>query len=549
MDPIHLAGSVNGKKEITSFHETYELLTNYQESAMESQFAARFSLRHFLNLLFKRKVQILAFFLATLFAVTVITFIIRPIYEAKAQILVKIGKQNLYLPPSNTSGHIISYSRDDQINSEIELLKSRSLAEKAIKALGPDTVLGPKSIISKLFAADRGVLTRSDQRQSTIKKSLNAAVEVFQDSLSVEGVKKSEVIAIKFKHRDPETAALITNKLVDIYIDEHLLVHQNPKFYSFFEEQANNLKIKLTYAENMLKQFKTKNNLTDLEEQQRLLLHHISNLRGELNHTLSQKAETENRLYEIRQQLDNTAKTIPQWEEVDHNPQLVSNLESRLVELQLKEKEYQAKYTPQSRLIENIKAEIRIVQHNLAEMEKKRYGKSRVGLNAAYQQLQEVLLRNQVDSKALAAKKEIQNNQLADYQNKLAQLNQMAVKLTHFEEAVNLTRKNYRLYLAKIEESRISDAMDSEKISNVSLMERALVPLKPVSPKKLFNLVMGFFVGAFGALGLAFVLDYLDDSLENPEETESILKLPILASVPDLKIPNTKSAPSGPLAN
>lgn len=515
---------------------------------MEGQLPVRFSLRYILHFLFKRKVQILAFSLVTFFAVTVITFAIRPAYEAKAQILVKIGKQNLYLPPSNTSGYIINYSRDDQINSEIELLKSRSLAEKVIKALGPETILGPKFTIRKFFGIRRETLSHSDPYHRT-KKSLNNAVETFQKALSVEGVKKSEVIVIKFKHREPETAALITNKLVDIYLDEHLLVHQNPKFYSFFEEQANNLKDKLMHAEKMLKQFKTRNSLTDLEEQQRLLLHHISGLRDELNHTLSQEAETENRLNEIRQQLHNTAKTVPQWEEVDHNPYLVSNLKARLVELQLKEKEYYAKYTPQSRLIENVKAEIRIVQHNLAEMEKKRYGKSRVGLNATYQQLQDELLRNQVDSKALAAKKETQNNQLADYQNKLAQLNQMAVKLTHFQETVNLTRKNYRLYLAKIEESRISDAMDNEKISNVSLMEQALVPLKPVSPKKLFNMVMGFCVGAFGALGLAFVMDYLDDSLENPEETEGILKLPVLASVPDLKKTNTKSAPSGLLVN
>jgi capsular polysaccharide biosynthesis protein len=76
-------------------------------------------------------------------------------------------------------------------------------------------------------------------------------------------------------------------------------------------------------------------------------------------------------------------------------------------------------------------------------------------------------------------------------------------------------------------------------------MESALVPLKPVSPKKMFNLVMGFFVGAFGALGMAFVMDHLDDSLENPEETENILELPVLASVPELKTPKIKSATSG----
>jgi capsular polysaccharide biosynthesis protein len=76
--------------------------------------------------------------------------------------------------------------------------------------------------------------------------------------------------------------------------------------------------------------------------------------------------------------------------------------------------------------------------------------------------------------------------------------------------------------------------MDTEKMTSVSLIEPAQKPLKPISPKKLLNLVLGLFLGAFGGLGLAFFMEYLDDSLETVEDVEDALQLPVLASMPEL---------------
>ena len=178
-------------------------------------------------------------------------------------------------------------------------------------------------------------------------------------------------------------------------------------------------------------------------------------------------------------QLGNTPKTIPQGEEVDHNPYLISNLESRLVELKLKQKGLLMKYTSQSRLVKNVQEEIQIVQNKLSEQGSKRYGK----LNTTYQMLQEELLKNQTEGKALAAKKESETAQLADYQNKLEQLNQMEAKLNQLEQVVDVNRQSYKLYLAKLEESRISDAMDNKKMANVTIMQAALTPLNPLARK------------------------------------------------------------------
>jgi len=73
-------------------------------------------------------------------------------------------------------------------------------------------------------------------------------------------------------------------------------------------------------------------------------------------------------------------------------------------------------------------------------------------------------------------------------------------------------------------------------MTNVSLMEAALPPMKPVSPKVRLNILISIFMGLFGGLGLALFTEFLDDSLEKPGDVEAALQLPVLVSVPKLKM-------------
>ncbi|GAG94658.1 unnamed protein product, partial [marine sediment metagenome] len=176
-----------------------------------------------------------------------------------------------------------------------------------------------------------------------------------------------------------------------------------------------------------------------------------------------------------------------------------------------------------------------MVHQKLADNEKKQYGSTRSGVNPTHQQLQQGLLRSRADYRASMAKSQVQRGQLADYKKELDQLNRVETEYNRLEQEVDVDRQNHRLYLTKFEESRISDAMDSEKIASVSLIEPAQMPLKPVSPKKMLNLVLGLFLGALGGLGLAFFLEYLDDSLGEIDDVEEQLKLPVLGVLPELE--------------
>jgi uncharacterized protein involved in exopolysaccharide biosynthesis len=466
----------------------------------------RTSLRDFLRVLFKRKTQILLFFAVTFITVAVGTFVAKPTYQAVAQILVKLGRENIYVPASGSSNPVINFNREEQINSEIEILKSRSLAMEVLHSLGPAAVY--EDIANEPSSIRAAILPSKGSERTPAEKALL----LMQKALDVQGIKKSNVIEVSFKHTDPETAAAVANKLSSLFLDRHLSVHKTPQSYEFFQQQSEFLKTKLNKAETRLEELKEKYDLTALDEQQSILLNQTAGLRTALNETLGQAVEVENRINELQQQLATVPRNIPQGEEVDHNP-----------------------YTEQNRLVVNVRDEIRMVHQKLADNEKKQYGSTRSGVNPTYQQLQQGLLRSKADYRALMAKSQVQRGQLADYKKELDQLNRVENEYNRLQQEVDVDQQNHRLYLTKFEESRISDAMDTEKIASVSLIEPAQVPLKPVSPKKMLNLVLGLFLGALGGLGLAFFLEYMDDSLGEIDDIEEQLKLPVLGVLPELQ--------------
>ncbi len=494
---------------------------------MEAPEIVRTSLKDFLSVIFKRKALILLFFVVTFATVAIGTILTRPVYEAHAQFLVKIGRESIYVPATSGSS-VINANRREQINSEVEILKSGYLAKATIN------LLGPSSIYPKLSRNGRGFLSAIFSGAHQEKTPVEKVLLKFQHNLDVQGIKKSNVIEISFRHTDPQMAARVVNTLANLYFDRHVEVYKIPHSYKFFKQQSEYLKNKLGQAEKNMQQLKNQHDVTALDQQQGLLLQQIAALHTSFNETRSLQVEKENRIKQLGKQLVAVPKTISQGEEVNFNPYLINTLETRLVELQLKEKNLLTKYTEQSRRVQNVRDNIRIVQQRLKQRESKLYGTTSSGINPVHQHLQEELLRNQADLKALDAKSTAQQNQLSALQNHLNALNKIEVQHDQLEQKVEVDRKNYRLYLTKFEESRISDAMDSEKMTSVSLIEPALVPLKPVSPMLLLNLVFGIFLGAFGGLGLAFFMHYLDDSLETVEEVEAVLQLPVLASIPEL---------------
>lgn len=70
------------------------------------------------------------------------------------------------------------------------------------------------------------------------------------------------------------------------------------------------------------------------------------------------------------------------------------------------------------------------------------------------------------------------------------------------------------------------------KIENVAVVDAATVPTAPIKPRAKMNSVIAFVLGAVAAVGLAFLLEYLDTSIKSPEDLTRHLGLPVLGLIP-----------------
>jgi capsular exopolysaccharide synthesis family protein len=482
--------------------------------------------RDIFHIIFKHKFLILLIFLGTVCITVIVTFLVEPIYEAKAQFLVKLGRESIYVPEIGGANTVISTNRENQINSEIEILKSRSLAQKVV------TALGPKIIYAGLGRPHNRILGSILHRDSKPQDLTKTALLKLQRNTEIRALRDSDIIEVYFKHTDPQIAATVLNEMAKHYLERHLSVHKSTRSHGFFRQQADHLKDKLSRNEARLQVLKEKYKVTSFEEQQRLLLSKIADLRSELDRTTSQIVETQNRVAHLQMQLAKTPETIAESEDVSHKTELINTLEARLVELQLRKKHLLAKYTDDNPLIQSVNEEIEMVKEKLTVHEGERYGTTHWGVNLIFQHLRQGLHNSEADLKSLEAKHDIQSTQLREYQEELVRLNGIEIEYRQRQQEVEVDRQNYRLYLTKFEESRISEAMDSEKIASVTLIEPVQVPIKPVSPRKSLNLALGVFLGTIGSLGLTFFLQYLNDSLETVESVENCLDVPVLISIP-----------------
>lgn len=70
------------------------------------------------------------------------------------------------------------------------------------------------------------------------------------------------------------------------------------------------------------------------------------------------------------------------------------------------------------------------------------------------------------------------------------------------------------------------------KVDNVQIIDRAEIPQKPIKPRKMLNIIIATVLGIMVGLGVAFLLEYLDNTIKTPYDVEKHLELPIIGTIP-----------------
>lgn len=440
--------------------------------------------REILVVLFKHKLKVLAVFTAIVSVVTVFTVLLDPVYVASSTFLVKIEREYLLRPEAGNNSPMMSQGQDG-INSAIQIITSRELAEKVI------TSLGINSIYPDITAKPHKKV-----------QPVDVAVKRFEKRLAVEAVNRSNVIKISFEHENPRIAAAAVNHLVEYYKEKHLKVFSEPHAL-YLEKQLNDYVRQFRDSEDRLESFKRENRIYSLEEQRNLLFKQRIDLDTALKVCINSISELQGRVAVLRSQLYEVTgdATASLGEEKGTD---IHEAKSRQVELAgtfLKEQELAAR--------------------RKARLE-----------NPLYLELRRALLAAEADLKSQTLKADSLKGQVKSVDYALGALNFNEQRLADLMREKLLSEKNYQSYRERAEESHRLDDMNRLKLANISIIQPATPPGEPSKPNRLKMVLLGVLSGSVLGVGSAFVSEYRAKTLSTPEQVERLLGVPVLLSIP-----------------
>jgi uncharacterized protein involved in exopolysaccharide biosynthesis len=481
--------------------------------------------RDIASVLFRRLRLIIAAFLVIFLGTVAWTCMLPRTYEASMKILVKHERpEPVVSADSGTqSGTIREVSQED-LNSEVELLRSHDLLEKVVVSCGLHT-RPSDSWLDKLYPFGGSQHSSPEQR-------IPAELASLARSVDVEPIPKSKMILVTYRCEDPEQAASVLQTLTGLYLEKHVAVHRPPGALDFFEQQANEYKKGLTKAEGQLASFSRKKNLVSADIEKDITLRRLSEAEAQMRDATAAQAALEERIRSLEAQTEKTPSRIVTQVRTTDNSLLLQQLRSTLLNLELKRTELLTKYDPAYRTVQEVDSQIAQTRQALEEAEKRTLRDETTDLDKTRQWLDEELSRARTELATLKARSTTLTDTVEAYRQDARRLSGRDIEHQDLLRATKTAEANYLLYLRKQEEARISDALDRKRIVNVAIVEAATVPALPSSPNVWLNTVLGFGLALLAGVGLAFGTDLLDATFRTPEEVEHSLGIPVIASLP-----------------
>jgi uncharacterized protein involved in exopolysaccharide biosynthesis len=151
-----------------------------------------------------------------------------------------------------------------------------------------------------------------------------------------------------------------------------------------------------------------------------------------------------------------------------------------------------------------------------------------------HQQIQTQIIESRAELSSLLTRSASLEQQIKAHEPRIQALETVGSSYQELVRAVADNTEKHGVYQQKLEEARIHEELERQKMTSVSIIEPAAIPGIPVNQNKpLILLIAGAFaMAAVVSLGLAFLLDYMHQALSTPQQAEKRLQLPILVTVP-----------------
>ena len=465
--------------------------------------------------IFKRRFWwFLGIFLVVSFGTLVyLLFFTKPIYEASAQLLVISSGQTVNIPSAITQLIGVLPDVGVGIGTEMELIKSRQNIEKLIDQLN----------LMELFKGNKEILVQDIVRT------------ISEKWLKIENVKNTSIIKISVEFEDPEIAAKIVNSLIDIYLDmrSRLTVNEYSARVDFIERQLPRLEQELKDVEDKLRRFKEQNQIYSLSDQAAKLVEGIARFDAMAYETKVSIEQVKTAIKAAEDMLKKVDQKIISSETISTNP-VVQQLRSKLVELQVELSALLQTYSETDRRVVSLKKQIQETQDLLQKEISKVISAEIQTINPAYSELYTTWILKQtelqVQQATLTAVEKIRD----EYLKKVAVIPSIEQKLFELERDRQAKQATYFALLSQYEQAKIGAA---GTVSNVRVINNAVVPSIPSKPNKKLLLAIGGVLGIFLGLVMVFVRDLTDRKFRALDELQRLFpRIPILGKISNIRV-------------
>ena len=450
-------------------------------------------------------------------------------YESEAKLFLRLGRESVSLDPTATTGATIQVleSRENQLNSAREMLKSRVLLEQVVESIGAETILHGSPTerlpgvgvmfeewgrsISSLFSTISSI--GSPASVSADEK----AIDKLSKSIHVSLAKNSSVISVECTARNSKLAQAIMQSFLEAYGKQHLSANRTSGSLKFFETQTSQCKHELDTAAEELRDVKNEFGLISIAAEKQAVQTQLTHAEDALMSAKASLASTEASTANLRKALTNIPETLTTQQTTGFANVAADHMQQEYFKLLISTNELLAKLGESHPLVKISRDHARELQQIVDKQSVDRT-QTTIGVNPSRQSLELDLRREEALAASLLTKVAVLTDQYAVFQQRFGALNEHEVRITDLERRVAIAEAKYRNYADHLEQARIGDALEANLISNLNIVQPPSLVEKPVSPKPLILFGLTLVVIVVGNIVLVLGSEYLDHQFRRTEQ-------------------------------
>jgi len=471
-------------------------------------------LRKYYNVISRAKWRILALSVLVSALTVFVVLNMQPVFSAKATLLIE-AQQAKAVKIEEVYG--INSGQQEYYLTQFEILKSRSIAETVIDKLQlakhPEFIAKPglRENIQQLlpFLATNPEQTSPQDQQLRDRERLVAA---FVERLSIEPVRKTQLVNIVYEANDPHLAADVANAIGEAYIDSQLSAKMGitQKANDWLGGRLGELRLQLDASEKALQEFRLREGLIDVAGVRSLGSQELERLGQEVTQMRSKKAQIDSFVRAVRQFGPNNMSRLESLPEITAHPG-VQQVKAAVISAERKVSELSKLYGPKHPKLISARSELSTIQQNLREQIEKLINGIAEEANTVSQNLA-----------SIEAEMQRSKGQYQDLSGKEAEYQRLS-------REVETNRQLFETFMARQKETEVTGNFNSAVARFTDL---AVAPVDPIKPNKKLIVILAFVAAiGFGVI-VAFVMESLNDTIKTTREVENVLQQRALGVVP-----------------